>query len=163
MILHLDGRELRRSDGRAAVFNVDGITVSASGDYVYWQALNGRTLYRLPTSILTDPTTPEAAIEGKIERVGSDRTQRRALDRCERQDLFHHVRRQLDQTARFGRTTAPGREGPTASLAGQLGEGADGSLYVTTSHIQDSPWFKSGAPNQVATELWLVPGALPVR
>ncbi len=33
-------------------------------------------------------------------------------------------------------------------------EGADGTIYVTTSRIQDSAMFKPGAPIALPTELW---------
>lgn len=33
-------------------------------------------------------------------------------------------------------------------------EGPDGTIYVTTSHIQDSAFFKEGAPIALPTELW---------
>jgi hypothetical protein len=35
-----------------------------------------------------------------------------------------------------------------------FGEAADGTLYVTTSHIQDSAPYKPGAPAALPTELW---------
>jgi hypothetical protein len=39
-------------------------------------------------------------------------------------------------------------------------EGADGRIYVTASHIQDTSWFKPGAPASLRTELFsFVPGA----
>ena len=33
-------------------------------------------------------------------------------------------------------------------------EGPDGTIYITASHIQDSPWFKPQAPVAVKTELF---------
>ena len=33
-------------------------------------------------------------------------------------------------------------------------EGRDGTIYVTASHIQDSMWFKPGAPPAIRTELF---------
>ena len=33
-------------------------------------------------------------------------------------------------------------------------EGADGTIFFTTSHIQDSAFFKEGAPIALPTELW---------
>ena len=45
-----------------------------------------------------------------------------------------------------------------------FGEGPDGTLYVTTSHIQDSAFFKEGAPISLPTELWkIAPGTAPTR
>ena len=34
-------------------------------------------------------------------------------------------------------------------------EGPDGSIYVTASHIQDTMWFKPGAPPSIKTELFV--------
>jgi hypothetical protein len=33
-------------------------------------------------------------------------------------------------------------------------EGPDGTIYVTTSHIQDSAFFKPDAPAALPTQLW---------
>ena len=33
-------------------------------------------------------------------------------------------------------------------------EGPDGRIYVTASHIQDTAWFKPGAPASVPTQLF---------
>ena len=35
-----------------------------------------------------------------------------------------------------------------------MAEGPDSTLYVTASHIQDSFWFKPGAPLALRTELF---------
>jgi hypothetical protein len=33
-------------------------------------------------------------------------------------------------------------------------QGPDGTIYVTTSHIQDSAFFKPDAPAALPTQLW---------
>jgi hypothetical protein len=33
-------------------------------------------------------------------------------------------------------------------------QGPDGAIYVTTSHIQDSAFFKPDAPPTLRTQLW---------
>lgn len=41
-------------------------------------------------------------------------------------------------------------------------QGPDGTVYVTTSHIQDSAFYKEGAPIALPTELWsFKPAAAP--
>ena len=47
-----DGRVLRRTDGRGVEFSADGIAMSPDGQWLYWQAVKGSTLYRAPTAAL---------------------------------------------------------------------------------------------------------------
>ena len=65
-----DGRELRRPDGRAPEFAADSIALSRDGEHLYWKALTGRTLYRIPTSALEDAGISATDLEGLLERVG---------------------------------------------------------------------------------------------
>ena len=154
LVVKVEGRELRRPDGRAAVFNVDGIAVSPDGKHLYYQALNGRTLYRLPTDALNDAGLSEAQLDARIERVGpSEPTD----------GMWMSSSGQLYITA-FQDNAVKVRQ-PDGSFAvviqdarlrwpDSMAEGPDGSLYVTASHIPDMPWFQAGAPAQVATTLW---------
>jgi sugar lactone lactonase YvrE len=45
-----DGQPLRRPDGRQPLFNADSLALSKDGGTLYWQALTGKTLYRISTS-----------------------------------------------------------------------------------------------------------------
>ena len=159
----LDGLILQHGNGRPAVFNVDGITISTSGDYVYWQALNGRTLYRLPVSSLTDPTLAKSTLEVKIERVGpsepSDRLWTDAKDRIFFASFQDNAIKRRDADGQIHLVV----QDPRLRWPDSMAEGADGSLYITTSHIQDSPWFKPGASDHAATELWRIPNSMPAR
>lgn len=49
--------------------HVDGIALSPKGDWLYYQALSGRTLYRVPTKLLKDPGIPDERIAIMVERV----------------------------------------------------------------------------------------------
>ena len=40
-------------------------------------------------------------------------------------------------------------------------EGPDGTMYVTASHIQDTYWFKPGAPPSITTQLFSFPPVQP--
>lgn len=71
VVVHADGHELRKADGRPTLFAADGIALDVEGQWLYWQALTGRTLYRLPASALNDPDLPPAHLEAAIERVGT--------------------------------------------------------------------------------------------
>jgi len=59
----VEGREYKNP------VNADGIALSPKGDWLYYQALTGRTLYRVPTKLLRDPTFPDERIAIMVERV----------------------------------------------------------------------------------------------
>lgn len=70
----IGGRELRFSGGpnkgEVPKIHSDGIALSTDGEYLYWQALIGRTLYRIPTAVLRDPEFPETRLGVKVQNMG---------------------------------------------------------------------------------------------
>src|SRR6188472_2588769 len=72
VVVHVDGKALLRPDGRTAEFASDGIELSEDGKHLYWQALTGKTLYRIPTEALRDTKLSNEALATKIERVGEN-------------------------------------------------------------------------------------------
>ena len=69
-VVKIDGRELRRPDGRGVEFAADSIALSPDGRTLYWKALTGRTLYRIPTDTLNNSRSSEKEVEARVERVG---------------------------------------------------------------------------------------------
>ena len=63
-----DGHELRRPERRPPAFAADGIALDAKGEWLHWQALVGRTLYRVPTSALLDAG---ADVGAAVEKLGT--------------------------------------------------------------------------------------------
>lgn len=53
----------------SAAVHADGIALSPKGDWLYYQALTGRTLYRVPTKLLRDAGLPGERIAIMVERV----------------------------------------------------------------------------------------------
>jgi sugar lactone lactonase YvrE len=47
--------------------HADGIALDAAGGWLYWQALTGRTLYRLSTSVLNDAELDATALAAAVE------------------------------------------------------------------------------------------------
>ncbi len=154
VVVKTDGRELRRPDGRGAEFSADGIALSADGDYLYWQALTGRTLYRIATSALVDAALPAADLAARVERVGengvSDGLLMDARGRIYITALEENAikRREAD-----GQVTTVLRD-RRLRWPDTLAEGPDGSIYVTTSRIQDMAWYNPRSGPQLATALW---------
>ncbi|MEA1833712.1 L-dopachrome tautomerase-related protein [Methylobacterium durans] len=161
-----DGKPLRRPDGRGVTFSADGIALSRDGGTLYWQAIKGKTLYSLPTDALTGWATaslvPETLtdrnLSGKIKVVGENGVADGLL--IARRDGRMYVTSPQDDAVKV-RDLANGQAGLTTLVQDSrlrwpdtFSEGPDGTIYVTTSHIQDSADYKRDAPTSLPTELW---------
>ena len=141
VVVTTDGKPLRRPDGRGPMFNADGIAVSPDGKQLYWQALTGKTLYRIDTAMLQKPDATPEEVAAKVEKVAT----------TEPSDGFW-----MDKSGRLFLSTmesdsikmlTPDNKLETVLTDSRLrwpdsfSQGPDGAIYITASHIQDSPWF----------------------
>jgi sugar lactone lactonase YvrE len=56
-------------DGKVPQVHADGIALDSKGGQLYFQALTGKTLYRVATDVLRDPTLDDEAIAAKLTVV----------------------------------------------------------------------------------------------
>ena len=66
----VDGRSLRGPDGSIPKVNVDGIELSADGEWVVYAVPFGGALWRVRVADLLDDRLTEAALERRVERLG---------------------------------------------------------------------------------------------
>lgn len=67
----IGGRAFVNADtGKAPQIHSDGIALSPDGRHLYWQALTGKTLYRVPTRVLSDFEMDDSQIAAEIENMG---------------------------------------------------------------------------------------------
>jgi sugar lactone lactonase YvrE len=71
VILTIEDRPWVRRDGSSPRVHSDGIALSPDGEHLYYQALTGRTLYRVPTASLRDSTLEPEALADRVEVVGA--------------------------------------------------------------------------------------------
>ncbi len=57
-------------EGKKPSMHADGIALSPDKQYLYYHALTGYTLYRIPTAALNDPNLDEAALVEQVENLG---------------------------------------------------------------------------------------------
>jgi sugar lactone lactonase YvrE len=134
-----DGRPLRRPDGRQPLFNADSLALSKDGKLLYWQALTGKTLYRIETSAIQ---TPEAAAAARPETVATTEPVD-GLWTGESDEIY--LSSIADNAVKI---LNPANGSVRLLLADSrlrwpdtFSQGPDGAIFVTASHIQDSPWF----------------------
>jgi sugar lactone lactonase YvrE len=118
----------------------DGIALGARGRFLYWQALLGRTLYRIPTSALNDASMPHARLAGAVETVATTNV---ANGLWMDQQGYLYITDPEQNAVRMG---AP-----------------DGSVYVTALHIQDMARFhEKGSTQQVSWEMFRIATPQPI-
>jgi sugar lactone lactonase YvrE len=148
VVVEVDGAPLRRPDGRQPMFASDGIALSNDGATLYYQALTGRTLYAVDTARLT----PESA-EPAVETVGTTHVADGMW--MSRSDVLFITSPSDNAVKRWtGSTSEIVVQDDRLRWPDTLSEGPNGAIYVTASHIQDTYWFKPGAPPALPTELF---------
>ncbi|WP_323143551.1 L-dopachrome tautomerase-related protein [Massilia phyllosphaerae] len=155
----VDGEVLRRPDGRGVEFSADGIELSGDGKYLYWQAIKGDDLYRIPTEALLGAGLRGEDVSGSVEPYGKNGVNDGLLIARGTDDMYLTS---VQDNAIKVRDLA---QGPSADIRtvvqderlrwpDTFSQGPDGTIYVTTSHIQDSAFFKPDAPAALPTQLW---------
>jgi len=159
VIVHTDGQPLRRTDGRGVEFAADGIALSRDGEWLYWQALTGRTLYRVPTRALIDDAVSVEQVAERVERVGENGVAD-GLWIDTRQRMYISA---LEANAVKVRDLSATEDAVELLVQDErlrwpdtFSEGPDGTIYVTASHIQDMPWYVAQNPLAVRTTLFRI-------
>ena len=154
-----DGKVLRRTDGRGVEFSADGIALSPDGATLYWQAIKGKTLYSLPTAALTDASLSPQQLAGRVSRVGENGPADGLL--VGRDGRMYVTAPEDDAVKVRDSATAPLRllvRDSRLRWPDTMAEGPDGTVYVTSSRIQDMSWFNPASPNALPTTLFRIDG-----
>ncbi len=148
------GVPIRRPDGRGVEFSADGIALSPDGETLYWQALTGRTLYSVSTSVLEEPGANDETVAAAVRNAGDngvsdglwmDGDGRMYISALEEDAI------KLRDTA--GNISTIIRD-EKLRWPDTFSEGADGRMYITTSRIMDMNWYKPDSPIALSTTLW---------
>jgi sugar lactone lactonase YvrE len=155
--VHANGAPLRRPDGRGVEFSADGIAITRDGCYLYWQAVKGKTVYRVPTEVLRDTSLSVEEPGNQVEKVLEhgpadglhfDRDGRLLITAVE-----EHAIKMWNGTTLSTLLHEPGLCWPDT-----FAEGPDGSLYLTDSRIPEMNWFKPASPHALPSRLLMIAG-----
>jgi sugar lactone lactonase YvrE len=162
VVVKTDGQELRRPDGRGVEFAADSIALSPDGRELYWKALTGRTLYRIEAHALEDPRLSDKELEARVERVTEteptdglwiDGQGRLYLSAIEQDAVKVRDEDRITTLVQDKRLRWPDT----------FSEAPDGTLYVTSSRIQDMSWFKPENGPRLETQLWRIEPGLDAQ
>ena len=122
-------------DGKTPQVHADGIGLSPDRDWVYYQALTGRTMYRIPTAALRDASLSADALAAKVERIATSGVSDGLIfDKAGNLYLSS-----LEENAVNRLTPAHTRElvvhDARLSWPDSFALGPDGWIYVTTAQI----------------------------
>jgi len=155
VVVKTDGHELRRPDGRGVEFAADSIALSPDGRTLYWKALTGRTLYRIATDALENPRLSAKDVEARVERVAeTEPTDGLWIDGRGRLYLSAIEQDAVKVLDGDGTTTLV--QDKRLRWPDTFSEGPDGTIYVTSSRIQDMSWFKPANGPRLETQLWRI-------
>ncbi len=71
IVLSVDGKEWLHPNGQKPQIHSDGIALDGKGEYLYYQALTSRTMYRIKTKYLRTASLSATELESKIKIVAS--------------------------------------------------------------------------------------------
>lgn len=140
----IGGKPWRGADGKTPQINSDGIAVDAKREHLYYQALTGKTLYRVPVAALLDAKLSPDALGAKVERVATTQP----ADGIEFDAQGNLYLTALEESAikvlRPDGKLEVVAQSPEYEWPDSIAIPPSGELYFTTSQIHHMPPFNGG-------------------
>lgn len=152
--VQVDGKPLRRPDGKAPTFAADGIALSPDGTTLYWQSISSHTLYAVPTAALRDETLQAPALEQEVRKAGTTVVADGFWISRKGQFFITSPEDSSVKLRQAESRLVTVVQDPKLRWPDSMAEGPDGAIYVTASHIPDTRIFKLNAPVAIGTELF---------
>lgn len=137
--ISVNGKPVLGPTGKPPEFNSDGIALSHDGEYLYYQALTGATLYRVKTSLLRDGNAG-AGVERVAKTFPVDGLWMDAQDRVYLSNINESAVYRLSKVGKLEKLAAD----PRLEWPDTFSQGPDGAIYITASHINDGPQYNHG-------------------
>ena len=156
----IGGRELRDEAGAVPRINADGIALDPAGEYLYYHALTGTTLYRIRTADLRNPELTAAELGQRVERLA--RTG--AVDGMvmDNSGTLYFTALEENAVKRYAPdgTISTVVKDDHLQWPDSLAISPDNYLYITASQIDRMPRFNKGVDQRVLPykmfKIWLL-------
>jgi sugar lactone lactonase YvrE len=131
-------------NGKPPQFNADSIALSPDKEYLYYKPLTANTLSRIRTGVLRDAAASSDDVAAAVEKVAeiypTDGFWIDAEGNLYLSDVTHNA---------VARRSPDGKLQPMVQDArlqwpDTFSEGPDGAIYISASHINNSPMFNQG-------------------
>ena len=137
----INGKPVIGPDGKPPQFNSDGIALSPNGEYLYFQAVTARHLYRVKTALLRDqPAQAAGAVETVATTFPVDGLWMNNGGQLYLSDLQDNAVQRLDTNGKITLIAKDAR----LQWPDTFSQGPDGAMYITASHIHESPRYNKG-------------------
>jgi len=135
----IDGKPVLGPTGETPSFHSDAIALSPDGEYLYYQPIAAKTLYRVRTDALRDakgkPVPEKYAATFPVDGIWMDRKQNIYLSNLQQDGVSRLTPDRKIETL---------VKDPRLQWPDTFSEGPDGSIYITASHINESPTYNNG-------------------
>ena len=135
----IDGKPVVGPTGETPAFHSDAIALSPDGEYLFFQSIAATTLYRVKTDALRaeggKPTVEKYAQTFPLDGIWMDSKWNIYLSNLQGKSVSRLGPDRKIQTM----VTDPRLEWPDT-----FSEGPDGSIYLSASHINESPTYNKG-------------------
>jgi sugar lactone lactonase YvrE len=151
------GRALHTADGRGVAFAADSISLAPEGDYLYFQPVTAKALYRVPTAALQDAGLTPDQVAAKVETVTPSEPNDGLWQDKTGKLYFTAVQNDAVETQEPG---AKQRhllvKDPRLVWPDTFAQGPNAELYVTNSSISDEPQFNPHGWAAHTFNLWRI-------
>ena len=131
-------------NGKPPMFNSDGIALSPDGEYLYYKPVTAVPLYRIKTVVLREKNASPATVAAAVEKVAAtfptDGLWMDSNNRLYLSDVNHNAVVRLSPKGKMETVV----EDPRLQWPDTFSEGPDGSIYISASHINESPTYNEG-------------------
>lgn len=143
--------------GRAIEVHSDAIAISPERDWLYYHAMTGRHLYRVPTTLLRDPYASADELAASVEDLGETPLPAGMLMDPQGNLYLAAVEENAVIVRRPDGSMETIVQSPLLSWPDALARSPDGHLYITSSMIHLLPHFKTRPPADQPFGLYRIP------